>query len=556
MRFGQSRLILSLAPSQIDAALVVGKRVRATKRAKLSPAVWDEAWGEGLSPYDVTLSSMLRALGVPKDIKTSVLYTSPGSITEVKNAPDAGDEGIDAARLEVVENISSSGLAYISSAMRLGHKSGANVLVAADRDLNAQAIFAWLSRCGCRLDALIPTRSIALRSVIKDVTSREDDGSVTCYLGERTTIIASGGSGTLQSIRSIDFGFSLLVEALARGLRQDVDEGGVSEICSNHAEARERLFEVGLPTSDKAAPEAELTRRIMPLLQPVLQRYCIEIKQTIRFGIPQVSTKNQKLRLTGPGAAIRGFIDPLSLSIDNEVCVDPTWARFDPDSVCSELSLEHDLIEDDAPGLRLVPRIVSEQNASRLISAGVRTGVLCAGLVLAAEGGFLYSKRVEGAKTLRANEPSLVQVRDHREQCELANTLADSLETAATMTRGHLGKRPDWFAVMAELGALGSDTIHFRDIRGFREEGVARITIEGAAELDADAGNSLSQLIESLRTSPLFEEVQLGSTSLVEYGDTTAKQFALRLTPRMFSPSIPNAGAGAGDHETRAEVSP
>ncbi len=552
MRFGQPRLILSLAPSQIDAALVVGKRVRATKRAKLSPAVWEEAWSEGLSPYDVTLTSLVRALGAPKNVKTSVLYTSPGSVSDVKVAPGPGDAGIDAARLEVVENISNSRVEYISSATRLGHENGANVLVAADRDLNAQAVFAWLSRCECRFDALVPTRAIALRSVIKDVTSRENDGAVTCYLGERTTVIASGGSGTLESIRSIDFGFSLLVEAFARGLRQDVEEGGDAETCANHADARERLFAVGLPTSKGATPGAQLSRRVMPLLQPVLQRYCIEIKQTIRFGVPQVSPQGRALRLIGPGAAINGFIEPLSQSIDNDVRVDPTWAGFDPDSVCSALSLEHDYIQDDASDLRLIPRIVSEQSATRLVSGGVRTGVLCAALALTAEGGYLYSQRLEAIRTLRASEPELIRVRDHRTQSELATAMSASFEIASTMTMDRLGNRPDWFAVMAELAALSSDGVQFEEIRCFREEGAALITIEGFAMMGSDAGNGLSELIDSLRASPLFDEVQLGSTSLMERGDMTAKRFAVRLLPHMFAP---RALTSMGD-DVRAEASP
>eukprot|EP00913_Durusdinium_trenchii_P006174 g5786.t1 len=551
MPFGQPRLILSLAPSQIDAALVVGKRVRATKRAKLSPAVWEEAWGEGLSPYDMTLTSLLRSLGAPKDVRTRVLYTSPGAISDVKHALSEGEDGVNAARLEVLENIANSGVEYISGATRLAHENGASVLITADRDLNAQAIFAWLSRCGCRLEALVPTRAIALRSVIRDVTSREDDGSVTCYLGERTTVIASGGSGTLESIRTIDFGFSLLVEAFARGLRQDVEEGGDAEICTNHTEARERLFEVGLPTGGAKSKGAQLSRKVMPLLQPVLQRYCIEIKQTIRFGVPQTSSTGRTLRLIGPGAAIQGFLEPLRESIDNEVSVEPKWAKFDPDAVCPELSLEQDYIEDDAPELRLVPRIVSEQNAARLIAAGVRIGVLCAGLLLAGEFGYLYKQRADTASTLRVQEPVLARVRDHRAQTELANSLSHSLDTAATMTVGRLAERPDWFAVMAELAALRSDEVRFNDVRGFREDGAVRIAIEGWAAVGGEAGGSLSTLIEQLRVSPLFIDVQLGSTSLVEIDGARAKRFALRLTPRLFAPRAPGFGSG---EDLRAEV--
>ena len=552
MRFGHPRLVLSLTPTQIDAVHVVGKRVRASKRAKLSPAVWEEAWSEGLSPYDVTLSSILRSLNLPKNVRASVLYTSPGAVTEVRSAPSPGDAGVDAARLEMVENISNSGLEHISSAVRLDHNTGANVLVATDRDLNAQAIFAWLLRAGCRLETLMPTRAIALRSVVQDVVSREDDGSVTCYLGERTTVIASGGSGVLQSIRTIDFGFSLLVEALARGIRQDVEEGGTSDACTNHAEARERLFSVGLPTAKSASANNELSRRVMPLLQPVLQRYYIEIKQTIRFGIPELTSQSRSLRLTGPGAAIKGLPDPISQSIDSDVLVDPAWASFDPEEVGGEGSIERDFINDDVPELALVPRIVSEQSAARQVSAGLRTGVLCAALALAGEAGYVYFQRLDGARALRSSEPQLSVVRQYRSQSELAFELAESLGRASTTTVDQLETRPDWFAVLAELSSLSSDAVRFDDIRGFREDSGAYIAIEGEANADGGASDSLRTLIDSLRASPLYEDVQLGSTSLVEQENRIVKRFALRLLPRMFEPPIPRVG----DDQTRAEVTP
>ena len=539
MRLNHPRLILILSPTQLDAAIVVGKRVRATKRVKISPMLWEEAWGDGLTPFDSTLATLLKSLSAPRNVRTSVLYSSPGSIAVVKTAPGPGEDGVEAARLEVVESNSNSGLEYISGATRLDHVEGANVIVTADRDLNAQTIFAWLSRAGCRLEALIPERAITLRSVINDVVSREDDGSVTCYLGERTTVIASGGGGVLTSIRSIDFGFSLLVEAFARGLRQELEEGGAADVCSNHAEARKRLFELGLPTSSSTGVNAETFRSVIPLLQPVIQRYCIEVKQTIRFGIPETGSPSRRLRLTGPGAAIHGFKDPLSHSIDLDIYTDPLWAEFDPGAVCDERSTAMEYIREDAPQLRLTPRIVREQNASRQIASGVRTGVLCAGLALAAEGGYIFTKSSDAARAVRAAEPALVLVREHRSQCELASALAVSLDAAATQTLERMGDRPDWYALLGELASLGSESISLSEIRAFREDGRLQVIVIGYARLRDEQGNALGALTERLRSSPLFGDVQLGSTSLVENAGERARRFELRLSPHLFPPDVP-----------------
>ncbi|MFI4896547.1 MAG: PilN domain-containing protein [Phycisphaerales bacterium JB059] len=536
MRFGQPRLILNLTPNQMDAVLVSGKRVRASKRAKLSPALWEEAWNEGLSPFDSTLTSLLRALGAPKNVKTSVLYTSPDSISEVRTAPGSGEDGVEAARLEVIENITSVGLEHISSAARLTHDEGPDVLVVADRDLNAQSIFAWLARCSCRFDSIIPLRAIALRAVIRDVTTRVDDGAITCYLGERTSIIASGGSGALRSVRCIDFGYSLLVEALSRGLRQDVEEGGASEVCAHHAEARKRLFEVGLPTAKGGAVGPEVSRRVMPLLQPVLQRYFIEIKQTIRFGIPDSSGASRTLRLIGPGAAIGGFPDLISNAVDTEIQIDGGWDRFNPDEIYPAHSPEQDFIAHGAAGLGLAPRIVREIKAARIISAGVRTGAMCAALALVAEAGTLYARQLEVRQAIRASEASLASVRQHRELTEIARRMSESFEIASSKTAEALEGSPDWYAVLAELAQLSNEGVTFNSFRAYRDANESVVVIDGIAQIGGEHANTLANLTDQLRSSPLYHDVQLGSTSLAELGGEPARRFELRLKPRAFAP--------------------
>ena len=68
-----------------------------------------------------------------------------------------------------------------------------------------------------------------------------------------------------------------------------------------------------------------------------------------------------------------------------------------------------------------------------------------------------------------------------------------------------------------------------------------------------DTDRGLVGLIEQLRVSTLFVDVQLGSTSLVDIDGSRAKRFALRLTPRMFAPRAPGFGSG---EDMRAEVEP
>jgi hypothetical protein len=410
------------------------------------------------------------------------------------------------------------------------------VLVAADRDLNAQAIFAWLARCSCRFDSIVPLRAIALRSVIRDVTARENDGAITCYLGERTSIIASGGGGVLRSVRCIDFGYSLLVEALSRGLRQDVEEGGAAEICTHHAEARKRLFEVGLPTAKGGAIGPEVSRRVMPLLQPVLQRYFIEIKQTIRFGVPDSSGTSRTLRLIGPGAAIGGFADLISNAVDTEILIDDGWDQFNPDEIYPDHSPEQDFVSFGAAGLGLAPRIVREMTAARVISSGVRTGAVCAAFALIAEAGVLYTNQLDVQQAIRASKPRLASVREHRELTDIARRMSESLQLASSKTAEELEGSPDWYAVLAELAQISNEGLSFNSFRAYRDAGDSVVVIEGIAQIGGEHANTLADLTDQLRSSPLYHDVQLGSTSLAELDGQPARRFELRLKPRTFEP--------------------
>ena len=64
------------------------------------------------------------------------------------------------------------------------------------------------------------------------------------------------------------------------------------------------------------------------------------------------------------------------------------------------------------------------------------------------------------------------------------------------------------------------------------------MVVEGTAFLDGDQTNSLTEFSDRLRESPLYEDVQLGSTSLAEIDGKPARRFELRLTPRRFPPNL------------------
>ena len=47
--------------------------------------------------------------------------------------------------------------------------------------------------------------------------------------------------------------------------------------------------------------------QVVPLLQPVLQRFIVELRQSLRFGLNDNDRANLSLFITGPGSAVKGL---------------------------------------------------------------------------------------------------------------------------------------------------------------------------------------------------------------------------------------------------------
>ncbi|MEZ6243504.1 MAG: PilN domain-containing protein [Phycisphaerales bacterium] len=556
MVIGQTRLVVTLTPTRIEAAVVSGRKIRASKRVLIRAHDWEQAWGEGLSPYDTALANLLKALGVSSGARADVLYTSPTTVSEVRFIAGDRDAAPVAARLALLERISGGSHEHIAAATALDVEAveeGASVvLTTCDADAHSQAIFAWLARAGCRLGVMIPEHAIRLRRAVQMIASCDEDDRVACQLDERTTILLCGGRGKLRAIRSIDFGYALLSEAYARGMRSESDD--TPEQSSGQPDSLERLFKSGIPAKSQAAAEREALRRVMPLLQPVLQRYCIELKQTVRFGMPGLEAPPSHILFTGPGAAIPRLCASIAENTDAYADIDPAYESFDPKVVSPPGGSELELIENPGEELRLVPRIVAEQTAARRIASGVRTGALCAALALAGEGAMLYAQQRRLDAAIRDGEPVLQSVREHRAQSERAVEMDASLGRAVRITEAKISDQPDWFAVLAELAALVPEPVTIEDVRGFEERGQSVLTVAGSIEIDpnASAGSGLPGLMEAFRTSPLFADVQLGATNLYQTETGSAKRFVLRATPYAFDADALVDGAT----DITAEVEP
>ncbi len=555
MIIGRTRILITLSPSRIDGAVIVGKKVKTAKRVHLRPHEWDEAWIDGLSPYDGALAGLLRSLGVQSGAIADVLYVSPATVSEVRLIAGDRESAPEAARLALLERISGASHDHIVASTALdietAEPGSSIVLSTSDGDPHAQAVFGWIARAGCRLGLMIPEQALRLGHVASVLAANDQEDRVSCHLGERTTILLCGGNGKLRSIRSIDFGYSLLAEAYARGTRSESEDA--AEQSNAPQDSLERLFKYGIPAKSQASAERETLRRVMPLLQPVLQRYCIEIKQTIRFGMPGLEAPPSHILFTGPGAAIPRLCPSIAENSDAYAEIDPDWQTFDPSAIAARGGMEEVFLTGETRPPRIVPSIVAQRSATRRISAGLRTGALCAALALAGEGGMLYAQQRELDAAIRETQPLVEQIREHRTQSERAVEMASSIKRAVNTTNAKLGEQADWFAIVAELATVVSGPVTIEDVRGFQERGESVLSVAGSISINPEAGadGGLPDLLDRFRDSPLFADVQLGTTNLYQTDDGPAKRFVLRAIPHVFAAEELAAGARADGREAR-----
>src|SRR5690606_4906088 len=124
--------------------------------------------------------------------------------------------------------------------------------------------FAWINRCGGRLEAIVPEVAAVVRAAVARVANA-DSPETACYIGPNWSAIACGSADGLILIRAFEFGCRNLADVFHRAL------GAADDGAANAGQAA--LFEHGLPFKSTQI-DADLRARVLPLVAPVLQRFC------------------------------------------------------------------------------------------------------------------------------------------------------------------------------------------------------------------------------------------------------------------------------------------
>ena len=503
-----------------------GVRVVRTHHTTFGVSDWASLWEQDLQSLDESLQRIVTRLGVAPGADARVIFEAPGAVVEFQSIGTGGHEAVSAARLAIAERLGVSVDSPCIGVRKLGRSKGGDgrnstqVLVAGVNETELLKAYRWIERAGLHCCGAVPTSAALLDSLATRLLSFTDTTPINLFHIDRCrSALGTGNSQGITMLRAFDVGVVHMTEVVMRAAA-----GGDSakSIAMTFDRAQSILLESGLPQHGKPFDEQSglSARAVMPLLQPVLQRFSVELKQSLRRVRRETQSGEVQVQLSGPGAAIQGIEDAVAGSMDIDL-VRPT--RADSSQSTTETWA-------DSSTNHLVLRTVADEVERR---GGILRRAAMAGALLAA--GFVGGEALLQVRQLQQIERAIVnnsahvaQVRQLRSLCDDAHTLETSVTKARDIVNTFVGEQPDWNCSLREVALAAKERVSLTEIRAESEQLGAFLIIAGLAPA-SEVDSPLAGFVERLRASPLVEDVEVTSRRLIEIDSETLHQFRLRI---------------------------
>ncbi|MEN0019720.1 MAG: hypothetical protein AAF747_02430 [Planctomycetota bacterium] len=531
----RGHLVIGLTPAVLQAAIVHRGRIVASESVDIDPSNWHQAWADGLGEFDLPLSKLLRSLGVTAGTTCDVVFQSPDTTSRVTTVGTRGNAAVRAARMEMKEDRSSEDEPMAIAAMLAavgGSHAGtpqSYVYTASDAESRLTTLMGWIARGGCRARSLLPSAAFEFIDVVDHVLAgaKRDELRTAIYLGHQRTLIAAAEGDTLRFVRAVECGIDDLADAVARaavskGITCDTAEAGRSA-------ARRAVDAAGVPEPDAIVDEATgLTgTAVLPLMQPVIQRYAVEVRQTFRFALKGCDLRGHVVDALGPGVSVPGLLKRIETLA--EIDMSPAGKKGER-LAADDNSLRPDFAASALASRQLpslLPASVVNLRQMSALCTGARVGAFAAAAVLAADIGLTVSTRLEAEKAARANAPVLAAM-DRTEAFDTQSSeLSSTLSSAVDALAGAVEDRADIAAFLAELGGVSSTArIKLTELSANTDSDGVLVSLRGLTLPGADR-RTLPRYIEQVSEMTTVAGVEIDSTRMADIGGQAGVQFRI-----------------------------
>jgi Tfp pilus assembly protein PilN len=544
---------IELLSDRIDVAAIKGGRVLSSRRIDVDLPSEATKWSKaGREAGDSLRSAVaeLSVIGAP----ARVLYRSPTQAVDLASFElRSPTQACAAALLPCLESLPYSGSAALSEAMAVGRdRNGSNrrwhVVVAADRIDVIRTMVEMVESAGLTFHSATPIDAAMMARVVDRALRHSGPLRGWLHFGQHSSFFVIGGQGEVRFERSISLGVETIVQSLTRPIRL-LDEEAVE---LDREAARKIVHEHGIPDTDEPVHDSPtLTRRhIMPQIQPVLQRYVVEVRQSLRFGLPENERSSIGITVGGPGSTVPGLSELIAWELKLEMEPDPEYASFDYRSPASPGSQLLDAMK-DRPFLDRI-NLQPVDTATRRHIGRLRRWMWAGAAVALAVVGFdgfrlhwrLGDTRTE-AQTLRAAVAELESLEQtHQKLIAALGALGDVERALVEETR----VRCDLRAVLHELSRLAPESVRINSMR-FNSGGNAIVVrLHGqAAQVDGAGRTELEPFIEAIKTSPLLANAELRNVEVNRAGGLKGQRFeaTLEVISAPDLAEIPDLAAGS-----------
>lgn len=532
-----TQMILSLAPDSLSAALVRRGKVLQAESIDLDPGRWNELWSGNMMRLDQPLRQLMSRFSARTRGSATLVYHSPTLTKQVHSFDLQPAQSKDAAITKIRESIGPTDPVEVSS-LTGNHRSAkaTTTLAFSEHEEPLRALYAWLNRCGIKVDSMVPI-SVAVIQAATSIASSVDPDTAVFYIDSDVSVMVYNCEGQLRLVRPADIGYRKLTEAYAQPFSKGLEKGdGSDQEKADHnidlaVRATGMLFKHGIPMQSIEIDGADLRTTVFPYLAPVLQRICIDVKQTMRFGLDS-SHQPKNLMICGPGAHIPGLSKAIAQHIDLHIKTEPGAEGYEPTKAFGRGTVEWFMVDSRSTPTGLLPEIAHDAKARAVLNSGLIAGAAVVAIALGGELAFTSVQQQELNKQSQSQAPRLAVVNSFHDECDSVSKVSTIISDVSSLVTSSIVTVPDWHHLLADLGDFTGERIRVQELRGEYAAGAATIEINGIAVAgsDADAGRSLDEFVGAIEAMDRVRSVNLGATSRVSVDNHhLGRQFSMRV---------------------------
>ncbi len=507
-------------------------RVIDSRRIPLDLSNDPTEWAKAVRSLGGKLKEFVSELDVD-GASARILYRSPTQSVDLASfGLRTAHQSCAAAVLLAGESLRYSASAAIVKAVTVGRdvKSAErrwHVIVAADRIDVIRAISAMTESAGLVLESATPLDAAIMARLVQRALRFAGPQHGWLHFGEHSSFFILGGRGRVHFERAIGLGIETIVQSLTRPIRTPNEE----PINLDSSDAREIFHKHGIPATDAVLSEQhQLTRRhVMPQIQPVLQRYVVELRQSLRFGLPEEERDAIEITVSGPGSTIPGLPELIAWELKLKFSVDSQVTGFDHNSPGTEGSELCEAMENTPflDQLNLQTKEVETRRLSGQLRRWLWIGAAAAIAVVAVDGFQLKVRVTEARKQVVALKKAAAEVQTLNKTQKRIVAAIEALVQIEKVIEVEVGEQADLRATFQELSRLTPESIKLNSMRLTRIKRIIKVQLYGRAiqpEVENDQ-TEVEKFVAALTASPLFEEVNLRNVERSLFAGKTGERF-------------------------------